>query len=631
MDHKAVTQPGVVLVAWAWALGACSGDPDPGNYSFRLLSPPAPLAPLEDPRVSALELRSLKNAAVLGRTPFVGGVSTKDGKALQLGQLPVGEVQDLQLLALGTAGQLVLGQAVTRDIEISYGARREVLFEVRRPLFFFGSQDPLANPPRTPPAALKDFVPNKQLYPLADLRDTAGPRLRVVDPNATNGVPLLSMFTRALGPAGDTKGLPVLSAAGTSDGVSLLAATGSASQVRLYVLDTNMVMPRPPGGFPLPAGQASPRSMALDARDQNLVMLGYELPTPTTGTVGTITFVRNLPQLRGQNATAVEAQVITLDASEQQPPQGPPLAAVFAPDGMVDVVLGPPPLTISAAMGKKPQPDCDVLAGSRFYLRRYDPRSGAPLGKATQLPYTTDLAYTSRGERVLVQPCEKAPGSVRPGRVLIERGGEADLQLPAPGTLAVAVAGRSAALVAIGRDSAADDAEGTTIARGTVRVLEPGQNQWATESSFPLDTWRQPYVINEGLPDGLDVLIAPRDLVVHQVVLTPDRTRALVAARAAYHTQFALDGSGTMECRLDWVGYTHHLFLVNLQTGAREQDWRVGMQVEQGDFNNYDISDPNKPRRTGYCGASLESFSLFLRGYMEGYIPAAVSVLFGQE
>ena len=108
--------------------------PYPREY---LALPPddALLSPLTDPRASSIELRDGRSNVLVGSSRFdalkSGEVPSLD---LDLGGISVSESRDLRMLALGTAGQQVLGLALSRNVAWGYGKETEVVLELRRPL-----------------------------------------------------------------------------------------------------------------------------------------------------------------------------------------------------------------------------------------------------------------------------------------------------------------------------------------------------------------------------------------------------------------------------------------------------------------------------------------------------------------
>ncbi len=125
-----------------------AAPPDPGAVRFRVHTAPPPddalLSPLTDPRASAIELRDGKVNMTLATGRFdalpAGNTPNID---LDLGSIGVSEPRDLRMLALGTAGQQVLGLALSRNVAWGYGKETEVVLELRRPLVFFGGSGKL--------------------------------------------------------------------------------------------------------------------------------------------------------------------------------------------------------------------------------------------------------------------------------------------------------------------------------------------------------------------------------------------------------------------------------------------------------------------------------------------------------
>ncbi|HMY57339.1 MAG TPA: hypothetical protein PK472_03755, partial [Pseudomonadota bacterium] len=202
-------------------LGCSQSAPNPGAVRFLVRATPAPddtvLSPLRDLRVTALELRDARTDDSLARSRFDPPASSVTGSpmlpALDLGSLQVSESRDLRLLALGAAGQQLLGMALTRDVSWKFGESKDITLELRRPLFFFSGSPKLVAPvPPTDPI----FAPSRRIY--EPLRDET--KLRVIDPNSVT--PLLSIYDRWIDPynpsPGVTSAQPVSAAAGTYDG-----------------------------------------------------------------------------------------------------------------------------------------------------------------------------------------------------------------------------------------------------------------------------------------------------------------------------------------------------------------------------------------------------------------------------
>lgn len=615
-----------MAVALLGPLGAC-GPPDPGQVRFRLTSTPPPddkvLSPLLDPRLTSLELRS--RDVVLARARFdrveLAANEGVGAPTVELGPLPVGDPRDMQLLALGAAGQQVLGLAVTRDVEVRFGEQREYVFELRRPLFFFGSGRRLVSPMPFPPS-------DRSLSPGRRIADALREEhlLRVVDPNS--GTPLLSAYHLAL------DGMrQALASAATSDGLSVLVVTEGGT---LHLLETLRL--KPALSLKLPTEMPA-QAVVVSPRDELAAILHHETSPPQTGLVGRITLLRDLPGLRSRVSRDGDPLVVEI-RSDMQSPVGAPLAAAYGPDGLLDVVLGQPPM----AGGDTCTP---MDGGRRGTLRRYDPRSGQ-LREQVPIAYSTGVAYTNDGTLVLAQPCTKAPSGKRPGQILFQRWMNGSLvpvrALPAPGSADISLAAGKQALIAIGRDDTSDDPDGTVQARGVVRTLEPGQADWSQQSPFPLDDWLLPYrvTITGGgtpLPASVEIVLAPRDLLVYRIVTTPDRTRALIAARVTHQVEGMFLDRITMNgrehlCFIDWLGYTYHVMLVNLQTGAREQGWMVGVQNQSCSSVLWERIER---KAVGVCfsecqyaeGGMLKNGRL--RGYQEGFIPTGTSALFSGQ
>ncbi len=599
-------------------LPGCSTPLDPGGVSFVVHTTPPPddraLSPLLDPRVTAIELRDASRDDLLARTRFdppQAGMTALT--RLDLPPLPVSGTRDLRMLALGAAGQQLLGIALTRNAAWSFGQQQTISLELRRPLFFFGGgggDGVKLVPLQAPPMAV--FAPVRQLF--APLLDET--RLRVVDPNSVT--PLLAAYDQKLDAGAANPA--VMAAAGTYDGQSLLVANVAGN---LHIVDTLSLSDQRSIALPS-SGAMLTRAIIVDAADSSAVVLMSPTNPPMTGQSGRVVFLRNLPGLRSGSST--DGDPVTVDIqSTVQSPVGPPLSAAFAPDGLVDVVFARPPLQVG-------QPDCISLAGSgQAVLRRYDPKTAMPREQLS-VPYTTAVAYTAAGERVLVQPCVTPAGSTRSGQVVIKRSG-GDKILAAAGVADVA-ATRSA-LIAVGRDDLADNP--TTTIHATVNILEASAEKWAT-SQFELSPWLVPYRITldgSGNPytSSLDVSFSPTDVLVYSIAVTPDRGRALALMRVEHKTRgvflsTAGSGSSTVNCFVDWSGYTYHVLLINLQSGAREQDYIVGVQNQTCGSRSFD----NAGNALGGCFTPCDNSKPqpYLIGYASGYIPSAASVLFGR-
>ncbi len=606
---------GLVGAAATLGAGGCSTPLDPGAVSFVVRTTPAPddqvLSPLLDPRVSAIELRDATHDDLLARTRFdppQAGVAALTH--LDLPPLMVSGPRDLRMLALGAAGQQVLGVALTRSAQWRFGEAQTVALELRRPLFFFGGGGAKLTPILNPQNSV--FAPVRQLFaPLAD--ET---KLRVVDPNSV--MPLLAAYDRKLDP---TQARPdVTAAAGTFDGQSLLVANFAGN---LHVVDTLSLTDQRSVALPT-AGVMLAQSIVVDSADSSAVVLLAPPSPPMVGQAGRVVFLRDLPGLR--SGTSADGDPVTVDiASTAQSPVGPPLSAAYAPDGLVDVVFARPPLQVG-------QPDCISLAGSgQAILRRYDPKTAMPREQLS-VPYTTAVAYTGAGERVLVQPCVTPSGQARSGQVVIQRSG-GDKILPAAGVADVA-ATRST-LIAVGRDDVADNPAANIHA--TVNILQASADKWST-SQFDLSPWLVPYRITldgSGNPytSSLDISFSPTDVLVYSIAVTPDRGRALALMRVQHKTRgvflsTAGSGSATVNCFVDWSGYTYHVLLINLQSGAREQDYLVGVQNQTCGSRSFDSQ--NKPLGACFTPCDPADANPYLIGYASGYIPSAASVLFGR-
>jgi len=599
----------VSAVALASTLGGCASPVDPGQVRFRVHATPPPddalLSPLTDPRASSIELRDGRSNALVGSSRFdalkSGEVPSLD---LDLGGISVSEPRDLRMLALGTAGQQVLGLALSRNVSWGYGKETEVVLELRRPLVFFGGSGKLIAPVAPPMAS---FAPNQQIY--TPLRDES--KLRVIDPNAAN--PLISQYDLQFDKSGGLSS-PVIAAAGTFDGQSLLVASQAG---KLHVVDTLKLEDR--GSIDLDPSLPA-QSIVIDPQDRAAVLLSYLRPPQTTGRVGRILFVRDLGGLRSRTT---DGSPLSLDVmSSSAAPLAPPIAATYAPSGRIEVLHAPPPLSTD-------QPDCVALAGDgKALLRSYDPMTGAQIEEIS-LPYTTAVTYNDKGERILVQPCTLVPGAMRPGRVVI--GGDR-IVLKAPGVTDIAVVGD--ALVTVGADDVVDDR--SVNMRAAVRVLEPNTTDWRT-SYFDLPIWTIPFNITGGVPHGVSIFLSPTDVMSYGIAVTPDRARALVLLRVQHRTYptsrgvfIFRDDTASVTCYMKWSGYTYHVASVNLQSGSREQDYVVGVQNQSCRATFYNSTTGVDSGAACFSACSPGS-TPYLNGYQDGYIPSAASVLFGRR
>jgi len=607
-----------LLGAAALAHGGCGQTVDPGSVQFLIHTTPPPddrlLSPLVDTRLSVIEVRDATTDEQLLRTRVdpLSSDTPVDGTKLDLGKVGVSEKRDLRLLALGAAGQQVLGVGLTRDAAWSFGEQKEIRFELRRPLFFFGGSSKLI-PQRTP--STPSFAPTKQLFkPLLD--ET---RLRVVDPNSVS--PLLSSYDRQLDATQVSPGVftapPVSGAAGTFDGQSILVANLAGN---LHLIDTLRMEDQ----ASLPLNDDLPvQSIVIEPSDRSAVLLFYKKPTPAIGRVGKVLILRDLAGLRSRvskDGNPAPLDIVATAGSSI----GAPLSAAFDGKGMLDVVFGQPPLQVD-------QPDCALQVGSSVsQLRTYEVATGKQTSQI-DLPYTTAVAYSAQGERVLVQPCSKAPLGTRNGRIVIQSTG-GDKILPAPGVADIAVA--RGAILAVGRDDTADSP--VSAIHGTVNILEGNSTTFAT-SQFDLPPWQIPFRVTTsgGQPytSSVDMLFAPTDVMVYSIAVTPDRARALALMRVKHDVSGMFLATLTnSRCFIDLTGYTYHVLVINLQTGAREQDYMVGVQnqrcssraLENGtNFNLGACFDP--------CNNADITVNPYLYNYQEGYVPSAASVLFGRR
>jgi hypothetical protein len=430
--------------------------------------------------------------------------------------------------------------------------------------------------------------------------------------------PLLAAYDRQLDSSQVTQ--DVTAAVGTFDGQSLLVANAAGN---LHIVDTLSLVDQ--RGIALPtAGGMLAKQLLVDSADSAAVVLLAPANPPPVGLSGRLLFLRKLAALRSAQSPDGDPLAVDINSTLQSP-VGPPLSAVFAPDGLVDVIFAKPPLQVG-------QPDCTTLAGSgQALLRRYDPQTGMPREQQS-LPYTTAVAYTAAGERVLVQPCVTPAGSNRSGQIVIQRAG-GDKLLPAAGVADVA-ATRSA-LIAVGRDDQPDNP--ATTMHATVNILQANADKWST-SQFDLSPWLVPYRITldgSGNPytSSLDVSFSPTDVLVYSIAVTPDRGRALALMRVQHKTRgvflsTAGSGAATVNCFVDWSGYTYHVLLINLQSGAREQDYLVGVQNQSCGSRSFDVN--NKLIGACFTPCDPSDPQPYLMGYASGYVPSAASVLFGR-
>jgi hypothetical protein len=594
---------------------------DPGQVRFLVTGSPPPddkvLSPLLDPRLTTLELRAREPKGpelLLSRARYERGTGGTGDTALGLGNIPVGGKRDLRLFALGAGGQQVLGLALSPDVEIAWGARKELTFELRRPLFFFGGRKLV--PPVPLHAMDQPLSPGRRIP--ADLRDEAV--LRVVDPNSTApGAPLLSSYNLTV-----EAGQPPLCSAATADGLSVLVVTAGGT---LSVVQTMQIKP----SISLKLAATMPAQyIAISPRDDSAVILHHTQPAAMTGKVGQLTFLRELQNLRAR-INPDGAPLVRDVESTLAMPLSEPIMATYAPDGLVDVIFSRYPV-------RGGEPNCAQLAGpGKSVLRRYDPRTGEVRGQVA-LEYTTSVAYTASGEQVLVQPCSKAPKGTRLGQVVIGAAqgdvGAARARLPAPGTASVVV-GAESVLVAVGRDDTADPPQVPmmpmkfNMARGVVRFLEPGFNDW-TQVSFPLSELLQPLLIELENPSAVELVLAPTDLTVYRVVAPPDRSRILALTRVTHQVSRLPIEVDLLDnvCYLDWKGYTYHVMVLNLQTGAKEHDFVTGVQNEICESQLVDKT--NKVLGTCFpCDYKVDANrTIRMRGYQEGILPTGASALF---
>lgn len=595
-------------------VGCSAPPPDTGSVRFLVRTTPAPddvvLSPLRDVRVTALELRDARTDDLLSRGRF----EPTTPASLNLGFVPVSETRDVRLLALGAAGQQLLGMALARDVSWRFGETQQVTLEMRRPLFFFGGGDKLV-PLKVPPDPV--FAPTRQLF--TRLREET--KLRVIDPNSVE--PLLSMYDRQFDTYNPSPGVttapPTSATAGTYDGQSLLLGNTLG---KFHVVDTLRLEDQ--ASFELPEFVSHPpQAIVVDPLDRTAVVLQYAKGSKTEGKIGILSFVRNLPGLRSRLSRDGELLAVSIETKAASP-IGQPLSAAYSLDGSVDVVFGKPP----AQTG---EPDCQTLGnGDVSVLRRYNPQTGEQL-ESRSLPYTVGVAYTAGGDQVLLQPCTTVPGANRPGRVVIAKSSGQKV-LSAPGVVAMSTIG--SALVGVGRDDGVDSP--TLAAKARIYVLEAGAEKWSA-SDFDLAAWQIPYRITvsaDGKPyvSSVDIAMSPTDAMGYALAVTPDRARALSLVRVQHKVRglfiSLLGSSNQYRCFMDFSGYSYHVVLLNLQSGAREQDYIVGVQNQDCASRVYDSNN----NYVGTCLPACDPLDPqpYLLGFAQGYAPVAASVLFGR-
>ena len=83
---------------------------------------------------------------------------------------------------------------------------------------------------------------------------------------------------------------------------------------------------------------------------------------------------------------------------------------------------------------------------------------------------------------------------------------------------------------------------------------------------------------------------------------------------------------------MQWSGYTYHVLLVNLQNGAREQDYLVGVQ-NRTCSSGWKCVNATCPDAGVACLSPCDPTDpdRYLIGYKDGYVPGAASVLFGRR
>jgi hypothetical protein len=175
-----------------------------------------------------------------------------------------------------------------------------------------------------------------------------------------------------------------------------------------------------------------------------------------------------------------------------------------------------------------------------------------------------------------------------------------------------------------------------------VRIL---QNTTTTDmpSVFSLTAWQVPYRVSTTSTSAVEILFQPSAVLTYGIAVTPDQTRALALMRVSHQTpapnsnSFGLylysSGSpgNSVSCYVQWVGYTYHVLLINLQNGTREQDYIVGVQ-------NQSCSSTFRSDTAPYPDLGVPCFdpcdragtNPYLIGYQDGYIPSAASVMFGR-
>ena len=574
-------------------------------------SPPpddAKLSPLRDGRAQQFRLYDLTAKQTLGTSRY----DPPTAEQTPQGELPLGTLnpwQDhtLSLELSGNSGQQVLGLALARNTSWQLGADSELTFQMRRPLMFFGGSPKLVAPIAPPQAS---FAPNGQLSP--SLRSET--KLRVVDPNAIE--PLLLTYDREFpGPGGTPS--PVTAAAGTRDGQSLLAATLGGS---LYVVDTLQFSQH--ASVPIDSS-LPPQVMVVGPQDRSAILLQYAIPAAAAGRVGRLTFYRDLAGLRSRVS---DGSPLALDImSSSAAPLFPPIAATYASDGNIDILFSQPPLGVDA-------PDCDMLAaGTPTTLRRYSPEDGQIITEE-KLPYTTALQYTQAGERVLVQPCIRTTDGKRPGRIVVEKS-EYNLTFVAPGSINIAPAGEY--FVSFGMENVVDDRGASP--RAALRILNTAREEYYV-SHFAMQSLLIPFNITSGIPHAVSIIIAPTEVQGYSISVSPDLTRALVLSRVRHRTFPTArgvfiynDDNANMTCYMKYAGQQYHVNIINLETGAREQDYVVGIENQSCRATLYNDTTGNDTGMACFSACSPGAgWGTYLDQYRDGYIPSAATALFGQ-
>lgn len=607
----------LAILVGSWLIAGCaanSGDGEPSLHIKVHTTPPpddVDLSPLLDTGILSLELRNAQTNELMAGSRAGWLPSSSDQPAPQaLPDLNLGLVEpfgrrDLKLSVLGTAAQ-VLGQAVVRGVQWDSGQSVETTLELRRPLAFFGGGK-LLSAAISPQNSV--FSPSGKN--LSDFFKD-GTLLRVLNPSSVD--PFLSKYDRSLDPSA-----PVTAVAGTFDGRSLLVVNTAG---RLHLIDTLVL--KDVSSLALPDPNMRATDIVISPDDQSAVVITAAAQVPPVGRVGQLIFVRDLDGFRARQS---DGSLLAVDIeSTAMAPMNSPLTAAFSQDGQLNVVFSQNPVLSG-------QPDCIVLgAGNSSVIATYDAKTGTQI-KLEKVPYTTGISFTSENERILVQPCITAQDGAQSGQIVIQRSQGAQI-LFAPGVLDAAAT--DTGLLVIGRDNNSDSI--AMPAFGAVRKLDQGSAKW-TSSLFRLPEMRVPYRITldgsgNPYPSSLDIVLAPSDFHVYRLVVTPDRTRAIVLARVTQRTRGLFlsttgSGSATVNCFLDYSGYTYHVMLINLQVGAPEYDVTVGLQVRSCGSRSFDAT--NKPLGACFNPCDPNDPQPYIVGFQDGYIPTAAGVMFGRR